>query len=70
MPKVEKARIGRPTQSNLYFPRREQVGSDREYDEKVAQYWDAMDVYHAMAVDLHDKLMDTRAVAAKNGAKK
>ncbi len=70
MPKAKKARIGRPTQNDLDFPSREKIGSGRAYDKKVTRYWEAIDFYRAMAVDLHDKLMETRAVAAKNRSKK
>lgn len=70
MPKAKKARIGRPTQDDLDFPSREKIGSGREYDKKVTRYWEAIDFYRAMAVDLHDKLVGRKAVTAKNGAKK
>lgn len=70
MPKAKKARKEGPTQNDLDFPSREKVASGREYDEKVTRYWEAIDFYRAMAVDLHEKLVGRKAVPAKNGAKK
>lgn len=43
--------------TGLYFPDREDFDTIEEYDESVKMYWDAIDAYHDMAIELHDKVM-------------
>ncbi len=43
--------------NSVRFPDRKAFDTIEEYDERVRRYWEAIDAYREMAVELHNDIM-------------